>query len=80
MVNKNLALKILEDNEFGKLGFYSLGVIYVFFAGFSFNAATIVGKLGDKCSLIVGGLCYVAYGAAFNLPAMRIVQSSNQTL
>ena len=68
---QNLATKILNDNNFGKLGFYSLGVIYVAFAAFSFISPAIVKKLGDKCSFVTGALCYSGYTASFILPLKR---------
>jgi len=75
-----LASKILEDNEFGKLGFYSVGIIYVFFAAFSFPAASLVEKWGEKRTMTIGGLCYVFYCAAFILPLKRTEQPENETL
>jgi MFS family permease len=68
---QNLASKILSDNDFGELGFYSVGVAYLSFAAFSLFSAPIVRKLGDKCSLIVGSFCYVGYIASFILPLKR---------
>ena len=67
----SLAAKVLLDNEFGNLGFYSLGLLYLVFGFFSFLAAPIVRKLGAKTSLVVGSLCYSFYVGAFILPALR---------
>jgi len=77
---QNLASKILEDNKFGNLGFYTIAIIYFFFGSFSFIAAGIVRKLGDKWAMTVGGLCYVLYCAAFILPLKRTEYPENETL
>jgi len=54
--------------------------VYVFFAAFSFPAASIVERLGEKCAMTVGGLCYVLYCAAFILPLKRTENPENETL
>jgi hypothetical protein len=75
-----LASKVLSDSDFGELGFYSLGLAYCVFGISSFFSAPIVTKCGDRLSLVLGGLCYVAYMAAFIAPTFRYENPDNQTL
>jgi fluoride ion exporter CrcB/FEX len=74
---QNLTTKILEDNDFGKLGFYALAVLYCTFGCFSFLSAPIVTYLGNKLSLFIGAMCYVVYNAIFILPLMRSQHPDN---
>ena len=67
----SLAGKVLAENDFGKLGFYSLGVIYIVFAMCCFFATVIVKKCGAKLSLFGGSLCYSFYTSAFILSSFR---------
>ena len=77
---QGLATKVLKDNDFGNLGFYSLGVLYFVFGCSSFITAPIVRKLGDKCTLSVGALCYAFYTGSFIVPLMRTQYPENETL
>mmetsp|Transcript_19652 Transcript_19652/g.14105 ORF Transcript_19652/g.14105 Transcript_19652/m.14105 type:complete len:105 (+) Transcript_19652:134-448(+) len=61
----------MQDNHFGNLGFYSLGLLYCVFGITSFFSAVVVNKLGTKCSLLIGAFCYCLYVACFILPAFR---------
>lgn len=56
-----LATKVLKDNDFGQLGFYSLGIIYGFYGFFCLFSTTLVHKLGERMALVLGTLCYVVY-------------------
>jgi hypothetical protein len=57
-----------------------LAVLYLTFALVSFVSAPIVLKLGDKLSLAIGALCYVAYLGAFILPLKRSEHKDSKTL
>lgn len=70
----------MKENDFDKLGFYMLAVLYLTFALVSFISAPIVTKLGDKLSLAIGAFCYVAYLGAFILPLKRSELKDNETL
>lgn len=61
----------MYDNDFGKLGFYSLGLLYTTFALVSFVSMSIVKKLGARLSLTIGSFCYVFYVSSFMLPAYK---------
>jgi MFS family permease len=65
---QDLATKVLKDDHFGQLGFYSLGVHYACFGIFSFMSAPIVNKLGEKYSLMIGCSTYILYIGAFIPP------------
>ena len=77
---QGLAAKVLKDNDFGDLGFYSLGVLYFFFGASSFVSAPIVGCLGDKWSLSLGMFTYTFYLSAFIPPCLRSEDPENETL
>jgi hypothetical protein len=66
-----LAGKVLADNDFGKLGFYSLGLLYIVFAFCCFFATKIVKKCGRRFSLVGGSLCYSFYISTFILSSYR---------
>jgi len=66
-----LAATILEENGFGHLGFYSLGLLYCVFGITSFASMPFVRKLGAKWSLVLGALCYSFYVGSFILAAFR---------
>ena len=66
-----LASKVLEDNDFGNLGFYSLGVLYIAFAVCSFISSKVVAKCGEKLALVGGSLTYSLYIATFILSSYR---------
>jgi Ion channel regulatory protein UNC-93 len=62
---------VLIDNNFGKLGFYSLAVVYFTFGLFSIFSLPLVNYLGAKISLVLGSACYVFYVGSFIFPALR---------
>ena len=66
-----LAGKVLADNDFGNLGFYSLGLLYIVFAMCCFFATKIVKKCGARFSLVGGSLCYSFYISTFILSSYR---------
>jgi len=66
-----LAAQVLQDNDFGNLGFYSLGILYLFGGVCSFFSLPVVKKLGARYSIVIGALCYSTYVATFILPAFR---------
>jgi hypothetical protein len=75
--SQNIATKVLKDNDFGNLGFYSLGVAYFVFGCSAFFTGPIVKKLGDKCTLSLGAFCYCFYTSSFILPLMRFEYPDN---
>jgi hypothetical protein len=74
---QSLATQVLLDNNFGNLGFYSLGLLYCTFGLCCFFSLPIVKKLGSKVSLIFGAFCYTFYVASFILPAFRSQKPSS---
>jgi hypothetical protein len=62
---------VLDENDFGNLGFYSLGLLYCVFGFCSFIASPIVKKIGARWCLILGAFCYSFYVGSFVLPAYR---------
>lgn len=66
-----LAGKVLADNDFGQLGFYSLAVLYVAFAFSSFFSNKVVSKCGERFALVGGSLCYSLYISTFILSSIR---------
>ena len=77
---QGLTTKVMKDNNFGNLGFYSLGILYCTFGISSFFAAPLVNKMGERCALGCGSLCYVFYLGAFIPPLLRSEYKENQTL
>ena len=67
----SLGAKVLADNQFGNLGFYSMGFLYLVFAFACFSATSIVNRLGSKYSLIFSSLCYTVYISTFILSSFR---------
>ncbi len=72
-----LAGKVLADNDFGNLGFYSLGLLYSMFAICCLFAEKIVKKCGVKFSLVGGSLCYSFYISTFILSSYRTLYSDS---
>jgi hypothetical protein len=66
-----LAVHVLRELGYGKLGFYSLSVLYCSFGVTSFVSKTVVRKLGARLSLTVGSLCHCVYVSTFILPAYK---------
>ena len=67
MTAQNLASQVLEDLDFGNMGFYSLAVLYLTFAFCCFIATPIVNKCGERFSMTAGSMCYTLYTASFIL-------------
>lgn len=65
-----MATKILSDDHFGNLGFYSLGAHYCIFGLCSFASAPVVNKLGNKWPLVIGCASYCLYIASFIPPCL----------
>ena len=66
-----LAGKVLADNDFGNLGFFSLGALYISFAACSFISSNVVAKCGERTALVGGSLCYTLYIGTFILSSYR---------
>jgi len=54
----------LQTNLNGKLGYWSLSVLYMVFAPANFISPYIVLLVGEKVSLLIGAACYCVYIAA----------------
>ena len=68
MTAQGLATKILNDASYGKLGFWSLGILFLTLGLSSIFLAPVALKCGDKWVMMLGSLCYAAYTGAFILP------------
>ena len=64
---RGVAAEVLVDNGFGNLGFYSVGVLFIAFAVFSFISSNVVAKCGDRLALVGGSLTFSLYAATFIL-------------
>jgi hypothetical protein len=80
MTALGVTTKILKDNNFGQLGFYSMSLMFLFFGFFSFFMGPIVRKLGDKYAFSLGTFCLSFYIGGFFLPMMRAEYKDNETL
>ena len=67
---QNFSSKVLKDDGFDNLGFYSLGLLYFVFAICSFFSTAIVRKIGKvKISMSIGASCYALWVICFLLPS-----------
>jgi endo-1,4-beta-mannosidase len=46
----------MEEDGFGKLGFYSLAVLYAFVGIGSMVSTAVMNKIGVKLSMVLGGM------------------------
>jgi len=53
--------KVLQDNGYGNLGFYALGVMFGIFGLCSLIILPLIKKLGDRMSMIIGTISYFIY-------------------
>ena len=70
----NLAAKVLRDDGYSELGFYSMSCLYLVFAITGFTSKALVNKLktpslGYRLPLFLGGTCYFFRILCFLLPA-----------
>lgn len=70
----NLAAKILREDGFEGLGFYSMAALYLVFAITGFFSKGLVHKMSDnsetkRLPMFIGGLCYFLRIMFFLLPA-----------
>ena len=70
----NLAAKILREDGYNELGFYSMASLYLVFAITGFTSKALVNKLktpslGYRLPLFIGGLCYFFRILCFLMPA-----------
>jgi hypothetical protein len=70
----NLAAKVLREDGFAGLGFYSIAALYLVFAITGFVSKGLVRKLSGKSEslripMFIGGLCYFVRILFFLLPA-----------
>ena len=68
---KVLAGKIMEDNDYGNLGFYSLAVCYLAMGISSMFATPIVRRLGTIKSLFLGAFAQTLFVASYILPCVK---------
>ena len=60
--------KVLLDDGFGNLGFYSLGIYYCAFGFAGFLSGPIISKLDARKVMASGALSYTIYTAVQILP------------
>jgi MFS family permease len=70
----NLAAKVLREDGYKELGFYSMASLYLVFAITGFTSKALVNKLktpglGYRLPLFIGGLCYFLRILCFLMPA-----------
>jgi len=65
----NFATKVLKQDGFDSVGFYSLAANFTLQAVFSFFAAPIVNKLHYRYTMTISSLCYAFWILCFILPA-----------
>jgi hypothetical protein len=70
----NLAAKVLREDGFEALGFYSMTALYLVFALTGFFSKAIVHKISGagptkRLAMAIGGLCYFLRIVCFLLPA-----------
>jgi hypothetical protein len=56
---QDLISEVLEDNDFGRLGFFSLGIMYCIFGICSFLSAPLITRWGEKMCFVIGSACFV---------------------
>ena len=67
---QNFSAKILKDAGFDNTGFYSVAILYLVFAIFSFFGTAIVNKINNmRVSMACGALCYIFWVLSFILPS-----------
>ena len=66
---QSLAAKVLSEDGLKNLGFYSLGLLYLFFGLCSLFSSLVVNKLGSRYSMVLGAIFYACYIATFILAA-----------
>lgn len=69
----NLAAKVLREDGFNSLGFYSMAALYLVFAITGFFSKAIVNKISGhsqtkRLAMLIGGLCYFVRIICFLLP------------
>jgi hypothetical protein len=77
---QGLATKVLEDNNFGKLGFYCMGLQFFAFGWFSLISSAVVNKLGERMSLFLGSCSLLLNVLCYILPTLRSENPDNETL
>jgi len=67
----NLAAKVLRDDSFNELGFYSMAALYLVFAISGFFSKAVVSSMpgSKKVPMFLGGMCYFIRILCFLLPA-----------
>ena len=68
---QNLLSKVLDDDGFGKLGYYSLALFYFFFGVTSLLAGPTIKAIGNRWALTVGALTYTIYTAIQIMPVEK---------
>jgi len=61
---QNFATKLLGDEGFGNLGFYSLALLYIVVSVSVFFSPVIVPKTGERLAMWMGAICYIVYIAS----------------
>ena len=69
--SQNIQSLILDEDGFGKLGFYSLGVMAVFQGLGSLMSTGIVNKVGVKWSMLIGAFLNSTWVMQSIIPALK---------
>ena len=65
---QNIVSEAYDQNNYGALGFYSLAVLYVTFAIWSFVSVPLIEKWGSRICIKIGSLWYLIWVASGILP------------
>lgn len=68
---------MLTNDDYGKLGFYSLAVLYFFIGIGSMMSTAIMNKIGVKASMVLGGLGHFSWVFSFNFAALKYCSDCN---
>jgi len=69
--------KLLSDEGFGNLGFYSLALLYVVVSISVFFSPVIVPRTGERISMWIGAICYIGYIASLVKIIPAVVYASS---
>ena len=62
---------MLDDDGYGKLGFYSNAVVYLGLGIGSIAATAVMNKIGERLSMVIGGFLCIPFLAFFIFPALK---------
>ena len=74
---QNIQSLLLSQDGYGQLGFYSNAVAYLGQLFGSLLAVSLMEKLGDTKTMVVGSSCCIPYIVCMLIPAFKSVDMSN---